>query len=224
MLPAAPTRGCVTDGPPVQTTDSPNYAYIRAQTTGSLLTPWPLHELTLLLLVTASCSSNRRRTCSPPPLSLRSYACSLPTLPTTVCLPKLHGATPLAPHHLCLSIQGPAWPRTPAQIAPFRTLLLALEGAPTGTENPHPTPGTPPHCASARLPSSTHILMFSWYCLVSEGWLYNGCRKTEREAGQRRARTVGNWRGLGWPLPCCGAPGPGIRELSTDVRTSRRQA
>ena len=84
-------------------------------------------------------------------------------------------------------------------------------GAPTGTENPHPTPGPPPHCASARLPSSTHILMFSWYCLVSEGWLYNGCRKTEREAGQRRARTVGSWRRLGWPLPCCGAPGPAGR-------------
>lgn len=54
--------------------------------------------------------------------------------------------------------------------------------------------------------------------------MYNGCKKTEREAGQSRARTMGSWRGLGWPLPCCGAPGPGIRELSTGVRTSRRQA
>ena len=102
MLPAAPTLGCVTDGPPVRTTDSPNYAYIRAQTTGSLLTPWPLHELTLLLLVTASSSSNRRRTCSPPPLSLRSYACSLPTLPNYSLLPKAswgHSLGPPPPMH-----------------------------------------------------------------------------------------------------------------------------
>lgn len=119
-------------GPSVWTTNSLNYAYIVAQSTGSLLTPRP-----------------PPRAHTPPPgnsfLQLKQeedlHLClseamqaACPPSQTTVCLPKFHGATPLAPHHLCLSIQGPAWPRIPARITPFCPLLQhpALAGSPDG--------------------------------------------------------------------------------------------
>lgn len=72
--------------------------------------------------------------------------------------------------------------------------------------------------------------MFSWYCLVSDGWLYKGCREREREkedikawpaTARCRDQAV---RAPGLGLLGRGAQGPGTGELSTAVRASRQQA
>lgn len=49
-----------------------------------------------------------------------------------------------------------------------------------------PRTHVPPAPARGR---RTHILMFSWYCRVSEGWLYSGCGERGGSSGPARRRS-----------------------------------
>lgn len=116
-----------------------------------------------------------------------------PPSPTTVCLPKLHGATPLAPHHPAFPSKAQPGPEPPARIAPSipSSSTWPWLGAPTETENPHPTLGHPPLCVcSAALGHYFDVLMI----LPGAGGLAVQWLQENREGQVRAGQTVGSWR------------------------------